>query len=350
MKTVFKSLFILVLMMGLFETNSHAQYATRKVSKRQQAYTDSLKKVEYNYVFPILGQQAYSRGFDIPYPAGLMGNFIWMDQGIILENFQLGISGGSGGNELPMQPIDFIGFGDNKNTSYAANFRPDLWIFPFLNVYGLIGYGSSRTEVNLVEPVVMKSVVEQGMATYGIGMMGAFGIGPLWMSIDANWTWTYPELLEDPVKVRVLGLRLGKTFAFRQHPERNIAIWAGGMRARMGSTTVGAIKMSDALPPETWDRADEIHTNYWDWVNGLPDGGFKDRVLESPFTEFINRVGASDGNAVVSYSMDKKPVEEWNVVVGGQFQINKSWMLRTEAGIIGDRKSWLASINYRFKI
>ena len=54
---------IMVLMLlSFFNESSHAQYATRKISKKQQEYTDSLKQVEYNYIFPILGQQAYSRG------------------------------------------------------------------------------------------------------------------------------------------------------------------------------------------------------------------------------------------------------------------------------------------------
>jgi len=48
--------------------------------------------------------------------------------------------------------------------------------------------------------------------------------------------------------------------------------------------------------------------------------------------------------------MDKRPVEVWNMVIGGQFQFNKRWMLRSEVGIVGDRKSFLASLNYRFKV
>ena len=125
-------------------------------------------------------------------------------------------------------------------------------------MYGLFGYGSSTTEVNLTVPVEMKSVVTQAISTSGFGVMGAFGLGPLFMSVDANWTWTKPELLEDPVLAKVLGVRLGKTFVFKNQPERNIAIWAGGMRVRMSSATVGSIKMSDAIPQETWDWADEI--------------------------------------------------------------------------------------------
>ena len=67
----------------------NAQYASKKVLKKRQAYTDSIKQVKYDYIFPILGQKVYKAGFDIPYPLGIMGNFMIMDQGILIDNMQL---------------------------------------------------------------------------------------------------------------------------------------------------------------------------------------------------------------------------------------------------------------------
>ena len=347
LSTTFKpGLFILIMLLG-FQLSTDAQYSNRKISKKQQAYTDSLKQVEYNHLFPLLGQQAYKRGFDIPYPAGLMANYIWMKQGLVLENFQLGIQSES--VDLPLTPVEFIDFGTNTNSSYAINFRPDLWIFPFLNVYGLFGYGSSTTEVNLTAPVEMKSVVTQNIRTSGFGVMGAFGLGPLFMSVDGNWTWTKPELLEDPVLAKVLGARLGKSFVFKQYPHRNIAVWVGGMRLRMGSTTVGEVKMSDAIPQETWDRVDEIVDDYYTWYDGL--NPIKQAVVDnSSVPDLVDALDNAEGNTIIKYAMDKRPVAEWNMVIGAQFQLNKNWQFRTEGGIVGDRKSFLASANYRFKI
>jgi hypothetical protein len=336
-----------LLLLVIFATVSiaNAQYASRKLSKKQIAYTDSLKAVEYDNLLPIWGQQAYKKGFHIPYPTGVMANYMWMKQGIVIDNFQLGIQ--SDGLDFPLTPVDFIEFGSNTNTSYVVNFRPDVWVLPFLNVYGLFGYGASTTEINLVKPVPLYTSVTQNMSTMGFGVMGAFGLGPVWMSLDGNWAWTKPELLEDPVLSKVFGVRLGKTFTFNKHPERNIAVWVGGMRLRMDSYTVGSIKLADAIPPEAWGRIDEIVDSYYGWYDGL-GAAMKKKVDDSSIPEIVDKLEASDGSAIISYAMDKAPEQEWNVLFGAQFQLNKRWMLRSEAGLIGDRKSFLASINYRF--
>ena len=219
---------LLVVLVAIFVLSSFdamgQQYASTRVKNKYQNYTDSLKQVEYDYVFPIWGQQAYSKGFDIPYPAGLMGNYMWMRQGIIVDNLQLGVK--TDEVDIPLTPVDFIEFGENTNDAYSINVRPDLWIFPFLNVYGIFGYGESKTEVNLTFPVSLQSIVDQGLRTAGFGVMGAGGVGPVWFSVDANFTWSKPDLLDKPVLVNVLGLRLGHTFEFKNRPHSNLALWA----------------------------------------------------------------------------------------------------------------------------
>ncbi|MDA9341469.1 hypothetical protein N9Q84_00660 [Flavobacteriaceae bacterium] len=321
------------------------QYSSTMIKTKHQVYTDSLKQVEYNYIFPIFGQGAYEKGFDIPYPVGLMANYIWMDQNLVFDNLQLGLK--TENFDIPLTDVEFIEFGENTNSSYAFNVRPDVWLFPFLNVYGIIGGGQSRTEVNLTTPFSLNSVVEQQLSTAGFGVMGAGGIGPVWFSVDANWTWSKPELLDKPVRVNVLGVRLGHTFKFKTKPERNIALWAGAMRMEMNSETSGEIKLIDALSAETWDKRDEVVSNYYDWYANDATLAQK-RVADEVLTPIIERLDAADGESIIRYGMDKQVKEKWNGTIGGQFQLNKRWMFRTEAGFIGNRKSFLASVNYRF--
>jgi len=337
--------FFLLLLLFASVTTLRGQYANTKVKSINEAYTDSLKQVEYNYTFPILGQGAYKKGFDIPYPAGIMGNYMWLKQNIIIDNLQLGLK--TDDVDIPLTDVNFIEFGDNINKSYSINVRPDLWILPFLNVYGILGYGDSNTEVNIVAPIELQSIVDQGLNTAGFGVMAAGGVGPIWFSVDANWTWSKPELLDTPVLVNVLGIRMGHTFVFNNKPERNIALWAGTMYMKMSSDTSGEIKLIDALPPEAWERRDAIVDNYYNWYNNEATPVQKiaaDRVL----TPIVERIDSADGESIIRYGMEKQVQQKWNGTIGGQFQLNKRWMFRSEVGFIGNRKSFLASINYRF--
>jgi hypothetical protein len=97
---------------------------------------------------------------------------------------------------------------------------------------------------------------------------------------------------------------------------------------------------------------DEIVDNYWDWYNGLnpnnPIDQAKIDIADQVLTPIVERLENRDGSAVISYGLDKSPTQEWNMVLGAQYQFNKKWMLRSEGGFAGDRKSFLLSLNYRF--
>jgi hypothetical protein len=111
-----------------------------------------------------------------------------------------------------MTPVEFIGFGKNTVTVHNFNIRPDIWIFPFLNLYGIFGYGSSTTTVNITTPITLTSVVKQNVNTAGFGFTGAFGLGPLFIAADGNWAWNKPEKLNKAVTAKTFSLRLGHTF------------------------------------------------------------------------------------------------------------------------------------------
>jgi len=342
MKNIYKSLLLFSILSIFIVQNSFAQYSSKKIKTKHEAYTDSLKQVDYNYIFPIWGQKVYKKGFDIPYPVGFMANSIWMKQDLVFTNFQLGFENDN--VDIPLTPAEFVQFGENSNNSQNYTIRPDVWIFPFLNVYGLFGAGSSKTSVNLVAPINLSTEVEQDFTTNGFGVMAAGGVGPVWISADFNMTWNKPKLLDEPVRVGIIGLRVGHTFVFKNNPKRNFAVWAGGMRAKMASETSGQIKLNEAIPGLE-DKKDEIVSDYYDWYDGLtkPQQVVADQVL----TPIVEAIDDASGDGIVKYAMDKQTKQLWNGLVGAQFQLNKHWQFRTEAGIIGNRKSILFSANYR---
>lgn len=335
----------------LFAENSYAQYANTKIKDKHQAYTDSLKQIKYDNVFPIWGQKAYTKGFDIPYPTGVMVNYFYVKQGIVVENLRLGLL--TDNQDIPLTGVDFIEFGNNYSTANTVMFRPDVWVFPFLNVYGIFGFGNSTTEVNITAPVELKSIVDQSVKTSGFGITAAGGVGPVWIAVDGNITWTKPELLDKAVKVKTFGLRFGHNFVNKHKPYRNIGLWVGAMKASLSSNTEGQIKMKDALPQDVFDRADQIAADYRAWLNDLeqssnPLDQIKYEKADQILTPIVERLEAADGEAIIRYGIDKRVKQEWNGLIGAQFQWNKNWMFRTEWGVVGDRKSVLLSLNYRF--
>ena len=348
MKNITKKI-VLITSLFLFTVHiGYSQYSSTKIKTKFEAYTDSLKNVKYDHTFPIFGQKVYQKGFDIPYPAGLMLNYIWMKQDILITDLSLGFTNDN--QDIPSTPVDFIKFGNNSNVSNMVNFRPDLWVFPFLNVYGLFGKGTSTTDVTLVAPINLTTSVEQDITTVGFGVMGAAGIGPVFMSVDANWTWSKPKLLDEAVLVNVVGLRFGHSFVFKNKPQSNIAVWVGTMYAKLSSETSGAISLNEVIPDFS-ETTDEIVTQYDAWKESPAYDDLtiaQKAVVTNVLDPIVDGIGNANGEGVISYGMNKQVKQNWNGLIGAQYQLNKRFQLRTEAGVIGNRESFLVSFNYRF--
>lgn len=340
-------LFFAILLAGAHTL--YAQQATRKnLSTKHQAYYDSLLKMNYNRVFPILGDKVYKKGFDIPFPIGIMFNNFYGIQDMSLSNLRIGVRT----PDTTLGPADFsevIVFDKVQAQVFNINTRIDLWVLPFLNVYGLFMYiPYAKTEVVLSEPVQLSSSPEQDGWTYGFGVMGAGGVGPFWLQGDYNLTWSDMQLLENKVFTQVVGIRMGQVFPSKVSPERNVSFWVGAMAVILNNETVGEVSLNDALPGVPQEKIDEIKQSYSEWYSGLSSTGQKvaDKIVER-LQDRIN--GRPTGDTYILYEMDKAPKSRWSGLVGAQYQFNKRWQLRGESNFIGkDRFSVLISINYRF--
>src|SRR5688572_5775344 len=123
---------ILLLLIPFF--NAEAQvFSNKVVGKKNAASIDSLKKSEYPYVLPIWGAKATKAGFNLPYSAGLGVNYLWQKSDLVIDNLQVGFNNG------PMHDLsEIIRFDNATSEASGLNIRPDIWIFPFLNVYGIL--------------------------------------------------------------------------------------------------------------------------------------------------------------------------------------------------------------------
>src|SRR5882762_5467069 len=118
-------------------------YSNKEVGKKNAQKIDSLKNSEYPYVLPILGKQATKKGFSLPYSAGIGINYLWQKSDLVINNLQAGF------NNNPMQSLDqIVRFNNATSEAVGVNIRPDVWLLPFLNVYGIFAKSSPSTAVD----------------------------------------------------------------------------------------------------------------------------------------------------------------------------------------------------------
>jgi len=327
---------LLFFLFGIIVFTTHAQYS--------QLQKGDTVKTEYPYVFPILGSKAFEKGFNIPYPLGGMFNYFTAKQDVVIPEIAIGFN-----NSEMLDLTDLLEFGTVNAKATSINVRPDLWVLPFFDVYGIFGKAWAQTEVELTYPFNMKAVANLEGTSLGFGVTGAGGLGKYFFVIDGNWIWTMMSNFEAPVRSYTFSGRLGRAFRVGKNPDSNIAPWIGGMRIKMGGVTEGSILLGDLIPDESWQRRDEIVDEYWNWYDN--DASLAQKVIaDKVLTPIVDRLEAVDGSGTIKYRIRKEPKQKWNFIIGGQYQLNKHHQFRAEGGILGNRKSLLLSYNYRFGI
>lgn len=379
MRTHMRQMAITCILSAAFLISEELQaqvYSNKDVGKKHEKAIDSIKASDYPYLLPIMGKRVTKLGFDLPYSAGLGINYLWQESDIVINNLQVGF------NNRPMQNVDeIIRFDDAKSTATGLNFRPDIWLFPFLNVYGILARSQPSTAVafgayipdtngNWNQVISMNSEVNFEATTMGFGLTPTIGVAGGWFALDMNFTWSDIPQLKDPAFAFVFGPRLGKTFKFNR-PESNIAFWVGGFRLRLNTGTNGSLPLNEVIDTDGLQekvdlgiqRVEEGNNNLETWWSGLTALEKKNPVNKTKYemaTRAISKAGSflanldnslnDEEHASVQYALDKKPKDMWNFIVGTQYQHNKHFMLRLEYGFLGSRNQVIAGLQYRFRL
>ena len=289
----------------------------------------------YHQTFPIWGRKAVERGIDLPKPLGFNVGIFGMEQDIKISDLGVGFN-------TPPQPVDFITF--ESASARLANYqsRIDLWLLPFLNVYGMAGAGYGQTTVSLATPVQFTSVAHFKGGNLGLGVTGTFPIRSFFGVVDFNHQWGFSSLLDNPVPANILGLRVGHAFRIGHRSRRTkMTLWAGSMYQSLQSNTLGSIKLSEVVPP----GLDSAFNNYQNqpWYIALPPG------QKALVDNFVQRLSGSLDTTVVNYQLQKRVADPWNALIGGTIDKGAHWGLRWEIGMIG-RVSGMIMVNYRITL
>jgi hypothetical protein len=299
---------------------------------------------------PILGHKVAAKGFQLPFPFGVMLNTVVVQQGLKLSDLQVGF------NDSPLIPLDSIIIIDDMTANaITINTRIDAWLFPFWDLYFIGGYGWASNDLaahvpTSLEPIMINTTTESEGFYCGFGSTVAFGIRGFFASADGSYVWSYQNLLEKPAKVLTMGLRAGPVIHFEKHKNMNIVIWTGALYTNLNSETVGAINLIDVFP-DAGQKVEELQMNLDDWYNNLTPA--KQEFFAEEYqnlSDGLTDVGENVENSTIHYQMQKSIEHPFNMIIGGQYQYNLRWQLRGEAQFLGDRFGGLISVNYRFGI
>ena len=261
---------------------------------------------------PIWGEDARARGFDIPLPFGVGFNIYHEEQPFNVTD--LAVSGTSG-NRVSVSQFIEVGQIETKQNNYSA--RLDTWLFPFLNVYGIVGYTSGQMNGTVfvpqvsVGPIVIVpattlplNIAYDGL-TYGGGVTLAGGTRistwrdlTLFVVADGNYTRT-------PLNFRDEAL----------DSDSIMTAWIASFR--LGTRA----KLSES-----------VHASFW--------AGAMIQYVDQTLEGQVSPLGI--GFAVTEES--EAPV---NALLGMRFELGTHWDFLVEGGI-GTRTSIMGSLGFRF--
>jgi hypothetical protein len=247
----------------------------------------------------------------------------------------------------PVNLDDFLNFQELSSIGNIIMVKPDLWLFPFLNIYGILGYVDVNTKTVIDQPIELTTNVQTSGYNYGGGATIAGGIKDWWIAGNFNWTWTVLSNLDQANFARVTSYRAGKGHDLGKSGK--LTYWFGTMHQKWGSTTSGAFSLSEILgdlPDST--IPDEVR-NSENYQNLTPP----QKAAIDPILDAVEEAGQgirdNYDTMKMTYSVDKAPDHPWNMIVGANLALTRHWYFQAEFGFIG-RFSAMGGINYRFHL
>lgn len=317
----------------ILNVNIYAQVPDYDVLLTQEE-KDSLTTVEYPYVFPLFGEDLVRKGFELPLPLGINITYYQHTLDVIVDQVALGL----GENQLV--PLGFVEFDNVVNKARTVNARLDLWLLPFLNIYGVVGYAESDAKVILSAPFPFETAVDFNGWDYGGGAVVAFGIQGFWATANGNLAWTDMKDYKSPIRATVLSFRLGRTLHFIK--DRDFQIWLGAMYQDPESEVAGQFLLSDVITEELAGQFEDYYLS--SWYNALTPE-------EQQFVDaFVQTMMQASADTRLDYEVVQNPEQVWNMIAGAQLELSRRWSLEAEAGLLGSRTSFMMNLNYRLPL
>lgn len=206
----------------------------------------------------------------LPRPLGIGVNYHGQDQDYDLKGLEF---------SLPMPVPDDVSV---QNKVHEYNLKVDLWVLPFLNVFGLVGSVDSETNVDL-GPEMGRIDIESNGTVYGGGGTLAVGVSGFFGSLTGTYTGTSLEEEGSSMSTVVLSPKAGVTFDDVLFTN-SVSLWTGAMYQKTDEQHSGSMEIEGVGPV---DYEVELEADApWNYLAGLSAG-----VLDHWNLEFEGGMG-----------------------------------------------------------
>lgn len=295
---------------------------------------ENKKKQEYDHLFPLLGKKVAAKGIKLPLPLGIGVNYVFVNQPVAIPKIEINANDGQW-----LDLSDVIEWKNVESTVHSIQVRPDLWVFPFLNVYGIAGAINSSTLVQLAEPIELTTSPKQWAGSAGWGVIVAFGVENFFLSLNYNMNWAWMELVEGSTLAQTFASRIGYNFTFNNGMA--LSLWTGSQGQFVQTGDKGYIQLSEAIgEPGDANIPGDIQSTPW-----YTDGPAARRALVDMIVDY-NEGGGTGGDTKIGYAIEKDLEQKWNMLLGARWTISDRWFLTAEAGLI---KRWQAVVGLEFR-
>ena len=249
-------------------------------------------------------------GYQIPLPFGIGVTAYSAKQPVNIQDLQLGRNGNP-----PVSVKNFLVIDQVDTSQKNLSAKLDVLVFPFLDVYVLMGYtkGTTKGEIQvpgetiggILEPRVLQLDAAFSGPTWGVGftLQGGAKVSD-WRDLTAfgvvDWNRTKTKLSFENESLIAHTKPVATVFSARVGlhgvvgPSMGAAIWTGAMHQRIQQEVAGSVADTD-----------------------------------------------------LQFIVIQSPTKPWNTLLGGLLEFGKDWVVLAEGGL-GARKSILAAAVYRF--
>ena len=265
------------------------------------------EKRVWGHPLPIWGQKVIDLGYDLPLPFGLAAAYAHINHGLVLDNLKVAISGMG-----DPQPVSFVSFREVEDRVNNATVKFDAWLLPFLNLFAIAGYVEGETAIGIDIDLDQAFPLLCG---------GTCGVRTLNAEPDYSGT--------------VGGLGLNLVGGFRNYFAMLNATWSVAEVDLVPGTEITSLNLSPRIGMQ-------ISLNRRGMLAVYTGATYLEYDMVISGTADLPVVGPID------FEIDASEEENWNYLLGANWDITQRWSLQAEVGFGNSRDNVISSLTYRF--